>query len=164
MKGFIVYSGCITNENEDYIKLFGKLENGQSFASINKHSPYFYVKNKDKNKISSNKIKEIQETNLKNFQGDKVAKIAFYNKTDLNNVFKEYSKEIPIYEADIKPQNQFLQERNILNSIEISGDYVSSERVDRFYQNPELKVSNYIPTLKIISIDTESDKNSGKLF
>ena len=54
MKGFIIYSDYITIESEDHIRLFGRLENNQSFITINKFEPYFYIKKKDSKRIPEN--------------------------------------------------------------------------------------------------------------
>ncbi len=162
MKGFIIYSDYITIDNEDHVRLFGRLENNQSFLTINKFSPYFYIKKKDSKKIPENC--KTQSTNLKNFEGEEVIKVLFKNKTDLNNLYKELHREISIYEADIKPQSQFLIEKDILTNIEIDGEFEPSERIDRVYKEPKIISSTLKPKLKIISIDTESDKNTGKLF
>ncbi len=164
MKGYIVYSDYTTIDNNEIIQLFGRLENGQSFITLNKHFPYFYVEKKDIINITSKSIKEIQQTDLENFKGVKVSKVIFNNKTDLNNLFKEIHKEINIYEADLKPQNQFLQEKNILSSLDISGEYSSTEKIDRVYNEPQLKPLSFFPKLKVASIDLESDKLSSKLF
>ncbi len=162
MKGFIIYSDYITIENEDYVRLFGRLENGQSFLTINKFSPYFYIKKRDIKKLPEEY--KTQNTDLKSFEGEEVLKVSFKNKTDLNNLYKELHKEISIYEADIKPQNKFLIEKDILTNIEIDGNYESSERIDRIYKEPKIHSTTLKPKLKIVSIDTESDKKTGKLF
>ncbi len=51
MRGFIVYSTHNTIEDKTTVQLFGKLENGQSFVTINTLEPYFFVKEQDVKKI-----------------------------------------------------------------------------------------------------------------
>ena len=50
MRGFIVYSTyrISDDKNKALVYLFGRLENGQSFLTINEYNPYFYIKTKDK--------------------------------------------------------------------------------------------------------------------
>ena len=43
MKGFIVYPTYKVINNKPHIVLFGKLENGHSFATLNSYRPYFYI-------------------------------------------------------------------------------------------------------------------------
>jgi len=157
MKGFIVYPTYETIDEQTQILLFGKLENGQSFLTINKFNPYFFVRKIDLKHLPKIKI-DTQETQLKSFQDDELVKLTFKNNTDLNNTHKKIDKEIPTYEADLKPHYRFLIENNLLGSIEIEGDYESSEKIDRIYKNPNIKPSVYTPKLNLISIDTESDR------
>ncbi len=164
MKGFIIYADYTTIENEEHVRLFGRLENGQSFVTLNKFHPYFYIRKKDKNKLNSDSIEKVEETQLKNFDREEVLKVTFKNKVDLNRVYKEFHKDISIYEADIKPHNRFLIDKNILSSVLIEGEYTSSDRIDRVYQEQKLSATSFNPDLKIVSIDTETSKSNSKLF
>ena len=60
-------------------------------------------------------------------------------------------------------------DNDILGIIEINSDYQESERVDRIYNNPEIKPispenSKYKPKLKVISLDIEVSKETGGLL
>ena len=162
MKGLVIYSDYITIENENHVRLFGRLENGQSFITINKFEPYLYIKKKDSKRISD-KLKT-ESAGFKNFDGEEVIKIAFKNRTELTEFDKKFHHDFPTYEADIKPNYRFLIDKNIFGGIEIKGDYQASEKVDRIYKKPEIFPSEFKPNLKIVSIDTESEKETGKLI
>ena len=43
MKGFILYPTYRIIDGKPHVLLFGKLENGQSFLTINSFRPYFYI-------------------------------------------------------------------------------------------------------------------------
>jgi len=164
MKAFIVYASNDIIDNKTVIQIFGRLENGQSFAAIKKLTPYFFVKKKDAKKLKTKEKPE--ETKLKNFAGDEVVKFSFENQTDLNNAYKEHHKEIDIYEADLKPQTRFIVDNDLLGSIEIEGEYEPSEKVDRVYGEPKISPishESFKPKLKVVSLDIESDKN-GNLY
>jgi len=119
MKAFIVYPSYTLIDNVTYIQLFGKLENGQSFVTINKFKPYLYIKTKDTKKLP----KEIThtKTNLTSFALDPVSKIEFATRAELTNFTKKHHKEIDIYEGDIRPQNRFIMDNNLLGTIQIEG-------------------------------------------
>lgn len=165
MKGFIIYQDYTDIDNQLYIQLFGKLENGQSFVTLNALDPYFFIKTSklEKAKKLLSKFK-VEKTNLKTFQGDEVTKISSHNLSEINKLGSAIrSLDIDTYESDIKPYYRFIIDHDILGSIDIEGEYTSSERIDRVYKNPIIKPSNYQPELKIISIDLESSED-GKLF
>ncbi|MEK6844384.1 MAG: DNA polymerase II [Nanoarchaeota archaeon] len=165
MKGFIVYSTYDVIDNKTIVQIYGRLENGQSFVALNKIMPYFYIKEKDLEKIKKLTSKyEVEKTNLANFEGEKVTKISADTQAEINKLHQAIHKDVTTYEADIKPHMRFLIDNNILGAIEIKGDYESSEKIDRIYKTPEVSAVQFTPKLKIASIDIESDKNTGKLF
>lgn len=162
MKAFIVYATHDIQDSKTVVQLFGRLENGQSFAAIKKLSPYFFIKKKDCKKLPF----KFEETKFKNFAGEEVVKITFENQTDLNNAYKDHHKEMDIYEADLKPHTRFIIDNDLLANIRIEGEYQSSEKIDRIYREPKISAipqESFTPKLKVISLDTESDKN-GNLY
>jgi DNA polymerase II len=166
MKAFIVHASNLTIDDQTQVQLFGRLENGQSFVSLNKFTPYFFIETSDLKSLSSLLKKfKISETNLSTFSNKRVTKIFSSSQTELNKLSSAIHKlSISTYEADIKPHMRFIIDNNLLGSINLEGDYESSEKLDRIYQNPEITPSDYIPKLKIASIDIETDMNLNSLF
>ena len=158
MKGFLVYSTYDLIEEKTIVKLFGRLENGQSFASVHDLEAYFFIRKSDLKKAQPLLKKfKFQETKLKTFQDQEVIKISSTNYLELNKLSSAIHKlEIDTFEADIKPNIRFLYDHNILGGLDIDGDFQSSEKVDRIYTNPDIKHADFVPNLKILSIDTES--------
>ncbi len=156
-----------TKEEQTTIQLFGRLENGQSFAAVLDFKPYFFVKKGDITKLDTYISKyQVEPTRLKNFQGDTVTKISADTPALLAKLIETVHKlNLDTYEADIKPAMRFLMDQDILGSITIEGEYTIAPelKVDRMYKNPALKPTAYIPKLNIISLDTESSE-SGELF
>ena len=166
MKGYIVSSDNTLVDNKTCIQLFGRLENGQSFASIHELNPYFFIEEKKLKKADKYLKKySVEKTKLTTFSGKPVAKISSSNHIELSKLSQALHKlDIDTYEADVKPYYRFIIDNDLLGNIDISGDYESSEKIDRIYKNPEIKPSSEKINLKIISLDTESDKDSGKLY
>jgi DNA polymerase II len=161
MKGFIIYSTYRVLNGKPHVVLYGRLENNESFITINEFQPYFFIETKDQKK--ANKVTEykIEKTNLKNFNKENMSKILIdlpkevpHTRSDLENA------GIKTYESDIKFQTKFLIDNNLQGSIEIEGDYdLTHEIIDRIYKDPELKSTIYDPTnLKTFSFDIETDK------
>ncbi len=165
MKGFIVSASSTILENETYVELHGRLENGESFLVLNKLNPYFFIRKKDVKNVSSLLKKfKVEEKKYTNFEGEEVVKISASLQAELTKLFQAIHHKVQTYEADIRPHLRFIIDNDILGCIDIEGHYESSEKIDRIYKNPQIKPCNFIPSLKIISIDTESDKKTGKLF
>ena len=171
MKAFIVYSDYDIIDEKTVVKLFGRLENGQSFVSVNKFEPYFYIKEADVKEVEKYLAKyKTEKTDLTNFKGEKVVKIVAKNHRELNKLFQALHHKVEKYEGDIKPAMRFMIDHNITGNINIEGDYETSDaqKVDRIYNNPKLTPipteEGYKPKLKLISLDIESDKDTDKLY
>lgn len=163
MKGFIVYATHDNFGNKTVVQFFGRLENGQSFITVNEFRPYFFVRKKEAHYLVKDG-KKIEEVKFKNFTGEEVVKASFENQTELNETYKKFYKHIEIYEGDLRPSQRFIIDKKLLGCVDIDGDYESSEKVDRIYKEPKIRSADFKPQLKIISIDTESDKTTGKLM
>jgi DNA polymerase II len=167
MKAFIIYPTYENLDGQTYIQLFGRLENNESFVTISKFNPYFFIHEKDLSKIKQIIEKyniKAEKTNLTTFKKTKTMKLSFNCQTDINKAKKEiHDKEIHTFEADVKPHMKFMMDYGLLGTINIEGDYETSERVDRIYKNPELTNSTYNPKLKILSIDIEAVRDSNEL-
>jgi len=161
MKAYIVYASHEIIDNKSVIKLFGRLENNQSFISLNTVQPHFFIRKTDKKHLPKNT--KTQATDLKNFQEEPVIKILFQNQTDSNNLNKAIRKEIKTYEADLKPQYKFIIENKILGTINIEGPHAPTDKIDRVYQEPKITPAEFKPKLKVISLDIESDRK-GNLY
>ncbi|MEK6903257.1 MAG: DNA polymerase II [Nanoarchaeota archaeon] len=166
MKGFIVYPTYHTEHGKSLVYLFGRLENGQSFLTINEFKPYFYIRTHDIKKAKKiNNHAFYENTDFTTFTGENVTKIVLESPKDVapfRNMLLE--EGISCYEADIRFPYRFLIDHDIRGSLEIDGDYELSESIDRIYHNPTLKPANYFPKLKVLSFDIETDKHAGDLY
>ncbi len=166
MKGHIVNISSSNDDEKTSINIFGRLENGKSFAAIVPFSPYFYIQEKDekKAKILLEKTK-VEKTSLVNKDKEKVIKIIHENQTELNKIVKAiHQKKIDTYEADLNPTIRYIIEKDLYGLIEILGESEPSERVDLVFKNPEIKKAEANIPLKIISLDIESDKDNKEIF
>lgn len=182
LDGFIVYPTyrIVDDESEEgrkkkrkkaLVYLFGRLENGESFLVITNYRPYFYVKTTD---LKSEKLQkalkdfdaEVEESEFKNFDNEKVSKITLWIPADVPK-FRKYLEEdlkIECYEADIRFYQRFLIDHDIKGSLKISGEYKKGEYVDRIYENPKIKAGEWVPELKVLSIDIETDSKAKNIY
>ena len=163
MEGFIINSTYRIIDNQPFIFLFGRLENSQSFTTINRYDPYFYIKLLDTKKLPS-EIK-YEKTPFKNFNAQPVARIFTETPQQVTPLRHELEENnIECYEADIRFTQRFLIDKNIKSTINIEGDYQLGEFTDRIYNEPELTSIKFKPELKIFSIDVETSSDLKKLY
>ncbi len=166
IRGFIVDTDYVNLDGKTYVQLFGRLDNGQSFAVMNEFTPYFFIEESERSKVKSLlKNFNVSENNFHNFAGKKVLKISGASQEEMNKLVKELHKEgIKTYESDLRPHNRFMIDNNLKAGIEIDGDYETSERVDRVYRDVKLSPVLYTPKLKVLSLDIETSGDKKELF
>jgi DNA polymerase-2 len=166
IRGFIVDSDYTNIDGKTFVQLFGRLENGQSFVVLNEFSPYFFVKEADRNAVKKLlRAFKVEETSFKNIAGEPVFKISHTCQEDLNKLLKEiHVEKVATYESDLRPHNRFMIDNNLKAGIEIDGDYETSDRVDRVYRNVSLSHVIFTPKLKVLSIDIETSGDKKELF
>lgn len=167
-KGFIVYPTYRIVDGKTYVYLFGRLDNGESFLTINYSRPYFYIREKDRKKLDKVKtdIKyDAEETSMKNFYEEPVIKIVLDVPRDVPPMREAFEKEdILTYEADIRFVYRFMIDKGIKGSMEIKGEYKKGTLVGRIYEEPELSPADFKPELRTIAIDIESSMDLKKLY
>lgn len=166
MKGYIVSAHHDVKDEKTYVYLYGRLENGQSFVTLNKLEPYFFIEKKEAAKVKSYLSKyTTSETNATTFQNQDVIKISHTDYGMITKLAKVlHDKDINTYEADVKPVQRFLIDNDLKGTIQIEGDSQPLEKIDRYYQDPVIKPVQFHPKLQTVAIDIESDKTTGKLF
>jgi DNA polymerase II len=165
MKGFIVSATYRVVNERAHVMLFGRLENGENFVSLNYYRPYFYVKEKDLKKALKVDSFEYEKTKFKDFNGEKVVKVVLDLPKDLNVVRNALAGEgIPTYEGDVKFARRFLIDKGIYSEIDIEGDYESEEGIDRIYREPELKGCEVDISLDVMSVDIETTPDASELL
>ncbi len=162
MKGFVIYPTYKIIDSKAYVCLYGRLENGDSFLSINYFKPYFYIKKEDLELAEELGEFESEETDFKNFKDKKVIKIILNLPYDVPKLRKKFEdNQIECYEADIRFAYRFMMDKGIQGSLDIEGNYVAGDRIDRIYKDPEIKAAEYKPkNLRVLSFDIESSRGT----
>ncbi len=170
MRGFIVYSTYRISDDKSkaLIYLFGRLENGESFLTINEYKPYFYIKTEDRKDAEKLVTAEFEDTKKVNFKDEKLTKVTFTLPTEIkqNRTLLEDNR-IKTFESDVLFVMRFLIDNDITASMKIEGDFKKGNYVDRIYENPKLESADYMPELKVLAIDVEAsnaDPINGELY
>ncbi|NOZ80338.1 MAG: DNA polymerase II [DPANN group archaeon] len=165
MKGFVVYPTYKIENNEARVYLFGRLEDGKSFLVKRSFRPYFFIPAKDLEKAKSLGTFSSEATTLQNLDRQQVVKIVLSIPKDVPELRKRFADEgIPSYEADIRFAYRFLLDHDIKGGIEISGNGEPGDRVDMVFDEPDLQPARFMPTLRTLSFDIETDSKGKQLY
>jgi len=165
MKGLIIHPTYRTGNGKSFVHLYGRLENGESFVTINEFRPYFYIKNEDLNAALDVEQLEFKETEMKTFSQEKVVKILTQYPGDVADLRRRLQeKNIECYEADIRFAYRFLIDQGIRGFTDVEGEYTKGDRVNRVYVNGALTPVDPLDIhLKTVSLDIEVNETTGEI-
>ena len=192
-KAFIVHPTYKVYNDKAYVFLFGRLESGESFVTINPYRPYFYIETKNSKKakeiIKSSEITgdfEFENTEFTNFNSKKMTKILLNIPKEIQNLRKDIENEgIKCYESDVRFEYRFMIDNNIQGStlIKYNKEKCIVNKKDKHKQNilpesfleenfytdyviyePEFEKAWYNPKLKVLSLDIETDRYANNIF
>jgi len=167
------YSGFLTHIYPDLRKnrlyLLGRLTDERSFAVVEDNwRPYFHILKSNYTKAAELlKIFKYEEIKaLDSFSGEDLICVKFFNYNDRSRaaaLLEESGNKSP--DADIKPAELFLLEKQIKGYLRISAAAQTGKRVDVVFRNadissPDKKIS--VP-LRIASVDIETDVKEGTI-
>lgn len=168
MKGFIISPTYRIKNNKAYIHFFGRLENGESFLTINETRPYFFIKKTDlkQAKQITTILFYAEETELKNFHENPVVKIIVDIPQTVPQLRKELeNNNIACYEADIRFVYRTIMDKDILGCIAIDGKYMNGTSVDRIYTEPTITTTTIDhPPIVVLSFDIETNPKADQIF
>lgn len=176
MKAFVIYPTYRVLNNKAQVMLFGRLENGESFVTINDFQPYFWIKRTDKD--TAKKVLEdmktenitIKDEPYKNFDDEKMTKVILTIPKEVRELKKIFQdKNITCYEADLRFSYRFMFDNRIRASMKIIGKARKPKEdealfVDNVFENPEFEPLEYWPELDVLSFDIETTLKGDKIF
>lgn len=167
--GFIINLIHKIEDNKSYVYVYGRIKTGESFCIKKRFRPYFFIKKKDVERSRKLIKAYFESTDFKNFNEDDVEKVIFDEHKILNDSYKLLEENnIDTFEADLKIEQRFLMDHDLLGSLKIKGQAKKSDmNVDLFFDEPEVESFDWTPDfddLKILSFDIETDMTAKKLY
>lgn len=166
-KGFILTRSAYDRIGTCTLKYFGRSPSGPFQIIIDSHKPLFFVqRNTEIPDLSGMDRRQVDLQSFSNVDVDALyfESLSYYyeGKRTLQN------RQIQMYESDIRPADRYLMERFINGSVEITGKSELKGELTLWY-NPKLSPHDYIPVLKCLSIDIETEPikqfgNNGLLY
>ncbi len=186
INGFVISPSYKIFNDKAYVFLFGKLESGKSFVTINEYRPYFYI---ESTKIKpAKKILEreditgtfsIEETYAVNFNNDKMSKVTLTIPKDVPKLRAELeANKIKCYEADVRFEYRFMIDNNIQGTAKIIKDKEQTKNslkdeswfkeakfnAEEIFINPRFDKVWFEPKISVLSIDIETDRYAKNIF
>lgn len=168
MQGFIIYPTYEVQDGKAYVYLYGRLKNNKSFLTKSYFRPYFFIREKDLKKATELETFDFEKTSLKNFKHELLTKVILDVPSEVPELRKLFEDNfIECFEADVRFEYRFLIDNNLKGSIEIKGSAEEHQRVDLYFDEPEISSSNEKFTskdFKILSLDIETSRDAKKIY
>ena len=109
-------------------------------------------------------IYERRPLDLRSMHGEPVDGLYFRFQRDLLAARRALkSGGVHVFESDLKPSDRFLMERFISAAVKLKGDGEKREGYLQFV-NPAMRPARFTPSLKVVSIDIETEGLNGRLY
>jgi len=169
MEGFIVHGWSRTRGGRTFLYLVGRLADGRTFAvSESRHRPFFFLRRSDReaaSRLLGSEGAEVQECARRAMDGEPCLKLLFPT-SEARQAAREAlaAGGVRTYEADLRLADQFRLEREIHGSLRMRGENRPGRWVDLVFLDPELEPAEWQPALSLLSLDIETDVESGAIL
>ncbi len=175
VRGFILQPTYRIESRRPVVHLFGRLETGESFlVRDDRQVPHFYIAAEDAERARRLGARTIAASEMITFDGQPAARVELRVPSDTPPLRERLALGgVRCYEADVRFAMRYLIDRDVRGALEIDGDWQKAERIDRVYQNPEVKPADWTPSpkgggneagLRVLSIDIETDPKIRRLL
>jgi DNA polymerase-2 len=167
-EGFIVHSSISRHRGATKLYFLGRLQSGETFAVVEgRQRPCFYVRSSELSAAESllgGGSFSHEPSSYRTIDGESCAKLYWDTVTKRQQASERLSAGgVRTYEADIRFSDQYLMNHGIHGSLFIEGASSRGRRVDRVFTNPDLKPSDWVPSLSVLSLDIETNPRSGEI-
>lgn len=147
------------------VHLYGTLENGESFLAVDDRvRPYFFIPG-DRTSAVTAPGATIESSALRALDGTPVARVTVSVPSDVPPLRQRLGAAgVTCYEADVRFAYSYLRDRDLRGTITIAGPWEPEGRLRRVYRNPTLAPADFFPTLRVLSLDIETDMKASTLF
>ncbi len=169
LEGFIVHAWSRTREGRTVLYLVGRLNGGRTFAAVERrHRPFFYLRCSDLE--AARRLRETdgadwREAGLRTMDGEPCLQALFATSEGRQGAREALARAgLRTYEADLRVADQFRLERRIHGSVRLEGAGRPGRHVDLLFLDPQLSAADWAPRLTVLSLDIETDVESGAIL
>lgn len=167
MRGFVVTPTYRIAEGRPEVYLYGRLESGEPCLVIDdRQRPHFFVR-----ADAGDTVRRcapgvsVEPTDLVTFAGDTVTRVVVGVPGDVPPLRTRLEAAgVECLEADVRFAYRYLIDRGVRGAFTIRGSHERRDRVGRVYRNPEIEPATWVPPLRMLSIDIETDRQAGALY
>ncbi|MEM7262069.1 MAG: DNA polymerase II [Planctomycetota bacterium] len=161
-RAFLLDASHRIEQGRTILQLWGRLASGESvLVRDDRARPGFWV---PRDAALPPEV-EAYPTGEQTLRGEEVLRVDLPTPAEVDR-FRRWCEDhdVTTYEADVRTAVAELVATGIRSTFEIHGDHRPGERVDRIYDNPELRPCEFVPKLRVVSFDLETDRHGNEIL
>jgi DNA polymerase-2 len=160
VRAFILTPTYRLRDGVPEVHLYGVLDSGEPCLIVDDRvRPYFFVRAVDAERVAHLAPHlAVAETNLRAFDGAPVRRATAALPGDVPPLRGRLEAAgIECLEADVRFASRYLIDHGIRGALQVEGSSELQGRIGRVFRNPQITPCLWTPTLKVLSIDIETD-------
>ncbi len=159
--GFILDCFTGTRDGHAVVYAIGRLSTGETFGIVDdRRKPTLYVRASD-----FRRVPEAVPTQLATMDGEAVFALRTADVRGRRRAADALHRDgIRTYEGDIDFAHAYLMENGLRGSVQIEGAWRASDHVARIYVNPEVSPADWVPKLRVLAFDIETDMETEEVL
>jgi len=166
LRGFILQPSYRIEAGRPVVYLFGRLETGVTFLVRDTRSvPHFFIRTTDAPRAWQMGAERQAPTEWTTMQGESVVRIEVPAPPDTVPLRERLTAAgVPCFEADVRFPIRYLIDQGLRGSVAIEGPTRPGNRIDSVFDDPHLSPCEYRPSLKVLSIDLETESRGNRIL
>lgn len=167
MRGFVLNSTYRVHDGVPEVRIFGVLESGSPCLILDDRTrPYFFIPAAARAAAEHAAPGiDLAATELRGFDGEPVLRVTLRLPGDVPPLRARLEAAgISCLEADVGFATRYLLDRGIRGGFVVHGHAEHHARLGRVLHNPSLEPCRWTPTLKVLSIDIETELRGDRVL
>jgi DNA polymerase-2 len=173
LRGFILQPTYTIEDGVPIVELYGVLENGESFLFRDRRQkPAFYVEDAQADQAMALGARLVDEAEPKtSMDGRPLRRVELALPSDAPPLRDRlFGQGIRCYEADVRFAMSYLMERGLRGALRIRTEWTTAAGpshgggIDRVFVDGVVEPAFFRPTLRVLSIDIETDPSAEQLL
>jgi DNA polymerase-2 len=163
--GFLLQPTYRVRDGVPVVQLYGRLEDGRAFQiEDDRFRPYFFVRAADAELLRGDSRAEIHESGLRDWAGNPLVRVVAPVPAAVPQLRDRVAGSgRPTFEADVRFPYRYLIDAGVRAGVSIEGEGVERSGLIRF-ANPALAPADVHPTLRVVSIDLETEPSASEIW
>jgi DNA polymerase-2 len=166
-RGFVITPTYRIADRRPEVHIYGRLENGEPCLIVDDRTrPHFFVPAAatDVVKACAPRV-HVEPRNLTTFTGEPVVQVTVDMPAEVPPLRARLEEAgVACLEADVRFAYRYLIDRAIRGAFAVRGPYDRRDGIGRFYRNPDVGPTTWVPRLKLLSIDVETSERGDALY